>query len=167
MIRVLTGLALVLALAAPAQAQATRDMNVNILAGVSFLHFEGGTGTGFTVDLSKALSAMTNGTIDVFGQFTWHTDSGLDALGIQGGPQVSFTPAGSKATIFGRFGVGITRFSANGFSETDLTFAPGAGVIFAISDTMGVFGQFDIVIIKFDGGSETGQRFAFGIVFRR
>ena len=71
----------------PAKAQATRAPDVRIQAGVSFLNFESTTFTGFKLDFSKVAGSLTSGTIDVFGEFDWQTDDGLEVLGIRGGPQ--------------------------------------------------------------------------------
>ena len=157
----------VLAAASPAWAQTTRSTDLRILAGVSFLSFEASDFTGFKVDVSKVAGVLNRGSIDVFGEFDWQTDAGLEVLGVRGGPQISITPSDSRATFFARFGVGIVRISTPGFGETDLTFVPGGGVGYALGDSAGLFGQFDIVIVKVDGGTQIGQRFAAGVVFRR
>jgi hypothetical protein len=160
-----------LAVAAPASAQGAAAASTSggsmFKAGVSFLHFEGGTGKGFAADFSKDVSSMDNGAIGVVGDVSFHSSDGDKVLSFGGAPRFTFSPSGMTAKIFAQFLIGVAHFSNSDFdvSENDMFFAPGFGVIIPAGDKLNIYGQFDIVTVKFEGGSETGQRFHFGVAF--
>ena len=166
----LIGLALSLALAAPAAAQgAAATSGPTFAAGVSFLNIAEDTGTGFQVDLSYPVRSMTNGNISVVGDFGWHT-YGDDVSSLMFGGGVRFTATGNdKFQPFGQFLIGAFRLSFGGdvdFSETEMYVAPGGGVDVRINDKWNFRGQIDIPIVLFEGESETGVRFMFGVSTR-
>jgi hypothetical protein len=166
MIRVLTGLGLVLALAAPAQAQATREAGALVKAGISFLRVEGEMGTGFHVDFGKAMSEMNNGTIDIVVEFGFHNFGDFDVsfLEVGGGPRFSFTPEGAKIKVFVQVPVGLFRVSSGG-SANGFYFAPGGGVLFDLTEAVKAFGQLDFVIGRIQGETDNALRFTFGVAF--
>lgn len=164
----LIGLALSLALAAPAAAQGAAASERPLLgAGVSFLSDGDETGTGFVVDIAKAVRQMEKAKISGVGDFGYHGWDGFKTLSLMGGAR--FTATGiERFAPFGQFTIGMIRLSADdcdgdGCSDTNLVFAPGGGVDIAINEKFNFRAQIDFLIIKFEGDTDNATRFTFGI----
>lgn len=166
----LIGLALTLALAAPAAAQgAAASSGPTFAAGVSFLNIAEDTGTGFQVDLGYPVQSMNKGNIGIVGDFGWNS-YGDEVSSLMFGGGVRFTgTTNAKVQPFGQFLIGMSRFSNEFDSESDMYVAPGGGVDIRLNDKWNFRGQIDIPIVMFAedvGGSETGVRFMFGVSTR-
>lgn len=173
---ILAALTLALAIAAPAAAQ---NNGVLFGAGVSFLNDEGETATGFAIDVKKDVKTTDKLGIGVFGDFGWYRDKEDDdfttkIMTIMGGVRASFRNQ-SKATPYAQLGIGVARFSASGDfcddiggceSESDMAMAPGFGVDVAINDKWNFRAAFDLIVVFFEGESETVKRFTIGISTR-
>lgn len=160
------GLALVLALAAPAAAQgaAAGSDKPTFAAGVSFLNIADDTGTGFQIDLSYPVKSMTKADIGIVGDFGWHSyGDGVSSLMYGAGIRFS-SKANANFQPFGQFLIGGFHVSVEDFDgSTDMYLAPGGGVDVRLNDMWNFRGQIDIPIVLFEGESETGVRFMFGV----
>ena len=167
--------ALVLASALPATAQ-------SLGAGISFMGDN--LGTGVVIDYSKPFqSQSTSNTLGWVVDFGYNhkgdgnslANYGVNTITIQGGVRVA-GDAGEKLTWHGQGLVGLARsaYSANvvgtnfcdGCSNTNAMLMVGAGVQYALSDSLGLRGQLDIPIFLGDGSTST-TRFAILLVFAR
>ena len=109
---------------------------------------------------------MSSGKMNtgIFGDFAWHTSDGEHALGVLGRAALRRTRAARSSRPFFQVGLGVTHFSCDGCdSVSAFTFAPGGGVDVKLNDKVNFRFQLDIPVIKFDGDTETGVRFTFGI----
>jgi hypothetical protein len=159
-------------IAAPALAQpkSSGDSNQAVFAaGLSFLHVEGTTGTGFDVNVAKPFMSSGKMNTGIFGDFAWHTDSGEHALGFLVGPRFAHTGS-SQFTPFFQVGLGVTRFSASGdacdadsCSASGFTFAPGGGVDVKLNDKLNFRFQLEIPVMHIEGSTHTGVKLMFGI----
>jgi len=161
--------------AAPALAQSSTggSNQATFAAGLSFLHINEVTGTGFDVNVAKPFMSSGKLSTGIFGDFAWHTKDGEHALGFLVGPRFAHTGS-SQFTPFFQAGIGVTHFSANSdicdeavedCSESGFTFAPGGGVDVKLNDKINFRFQLEIPIIHFEGDTETGVKFMFGVSF--
>jgi hypothetical protein len=149
---ILFGSALLLATAAPVFAQGT------VGAGLSFLHDDGATATGFTIDYASVKPATDKATFGFVGDFGLNKFDGGTVTSYLGGVRVAI-PGNAKVKPFAQFVLGAEH--AGG--ETDFALQPGAGVDFVVSPTLDVRVQIDFRNVRFDGGSVNGQRYTFGV----
>jgi hypothetical protein len=175
-LRLLIASAFVLALAAPAAAQGTAgNERPLVAAGLSFLNVSESTAIGFAVDFAKQVRPMDKAAISIVGDVNFHHEGGEDgfgggnAFGFLGGVRFTST-TNEQYQPFGQFLLGGTRFSASDCdedcSETPFTISFGGGIDVRINDKWNFRGQLDIPIFMFEGESETGVRFMFGVSTR-
>lgn len=134
---------------------------------MSFLTDGEETGTGFSVDISKALVSSRRMSIGGIGDFGWHHFDGYTSMSFMGGARVAAT-GNARFVPFGQFMIGPVRFSTSfcsgeECSETDLAFAPGGGVDARITDRMNLRAQIDFFIIRFGDETEHATRFTCGV----
>lgn len=145
--------AFLLATAAPALAQGT------VGAGLSFLHNDGTTATGVSVDYSSAKAATAGkATFGAVGDFDLNHFDGGTVTSYMGGVRVNI-PGSAKVQPFAQFLIGAEHCCG----ETDLAWQPGVGVDFAVSPMLNVRVEIDFRNVRFDGGSTNEQRYLFGI----
>jgi hypothetical protein len=151
------GTALLLASAIPAAAQGTLGV------GVSFLHEEGFTATGFDVNYSGDISRMDKAAFGWVGDFSLHRSGEFDETVTiyQGGVRYTAMP-NETVNVFGQFLLG--GWHCCGF--TDFVLTPGAGVTVAINPKWNVLAQIDFPLVQdeFDNFNET--RFTIGVSTR-
>jgi hypothetical protein len=149
---VLIGSAFLLATAAPVFAQGT------VGAGLSFLHDDGATATGFTIDYASVKPATDKATFGFVGDFGLNKFDGGTVTSYLGGVRVAI-PGNAKVKPFAQFVIGAEHCCGS----TDLAFQPGAGVDFAVSPTLDVRVQVDFRTVRADGDTFNAQRYTFGI----
>jgi hypothetical protein len=149
---VLFGSALLLATAAPVFAQGT------VGAGLSFLHGDGATATGFTIDYSSVTPATDKATFGFVGDFGLNKFEGATVTSYLGGVRVAI-PGSAKVKPFAQFLIGAEHCC----ESTDLALQPGVGVDFAVSPSLDVRVQVDFRNVRYDGGSTNTQRYTFGV----
>lgn len=156
------GFILSVAMTAPAQAQ-----SVAVGAGALDGSF------GAVVEGATALTrTAANRPLEAFGELGIYSESSVRLLSLGGGARVNGT-IDEKLSWFGQGQLGILRASVGGdfgdlcdvfgtdCSATDLYFAPGVGINYALDSKKSLRGQFDLFIS--DG---TAARFWVGVNFK-
>jgi hypothetical protein len=149
---VVCGAALMLATAVPAFAQGT------VGAGLSFLHDDGDTATGVTVDYSTAKPATDKATWGLVGDFGLNHFNGGTVTSYLGGVRVVI-PGSAKVKPFAQFVIGAEHCCG----VTDLAYQPGAGVDVVISPTLNFRAQVDFRSVRDNGDTFNEQRYTFGV----
>lgn len=144
--------ALLLATAGSAHAQGT------VGAGVSFLHSDGGTANGFTVDYSSVGGAKDKAAVGIVGDFGLSRDNGVTGTSYLGGVRVAI-PGNEKVKPFAQFLLGAEHCCAT----TNFAWQPGAGVDIAINANLNVRAQVDFRRVRADGLDFNEQRYTFGV----
>ena len=182
----ITGAALVLALATPASAQTTDNSGFLLGLGVSFLHVDESTSTGFTVDFRKNVYNATSFDVGVVGDIAMHRESLDDdvfdvegsatALSFLGGVRITASQMGRIAP-FGQVLVGAVRQSVGGdicdlfedfdesCSSTDGAMSFGGGVDIGLNERWNFRGQIDFIKLFVDE-SDIATRFFLGVSTR-
>jgi opacity protein-like surface antigen len=127
-------------------------------AGLSFLHDDGATATGFTIDYASVKPATDKATFGFVGDFGLNKFDGGTVTSYLGGVRVAI-PGSAKVKPFAQFVLGAEHCC----DSTNLTLQPGAGVDIAVSPTLSVRVQIDFRNVRFDGGSANEQRYTFGV----
>lgn len=164
----------ILILAGSALAQETPK--VEISGSYSFLRFGANqNGASFSV------AGNVNSWFGVVGDFGFYHSSfqGIPAIGLGTsiglntdsflfGPRFSMR-SNRKVTPFGQVLVGGAHLSAgtNGISAAITPFAvsTGGGVDFAVAPHIALRPQFDYILMRYNGSTQTGFRVSFGVVF--
>lgn len=149
---VLFGSAFLLATAVPAFAQGTLG------AGLSFLHDDGATATGITIDYSSVKAAADKATFGFVGDFGLNHFDGATVTSYQGGVRVGI-PGNAKVHPFAQFVIGAEHCC----SSTNLTYQPGVGVDIPINPTLNFRAQIDFRTVRVDGEGFNEQRYTFGV----
>jgi hypothetical protein len=172
---VLAATAFVIALTTPAAAQGTvagqrpgaADSRPLLGGGLSFLTDGEETGTGFAVDISKALFSSGRMSVAGVGDFGWHHFDGFTSLSFMGGTRVTVSGS-ARFAPFGQFLIGPVRFNTSfcdgeDCSETDLAFAPGGGIDIRITERMNLRAQIDFFLIRFGDETQSATRVTLGV----
>ena len=166
MMKVFVAAAMVLAFAVPASAQGTGASGVVFSAGVSFLDAESWTGKGVNLQVGKDFRTMGTANVGIVGDFGFHTADDFSVLTLAAGPRVSWTSGQVKPYVHVLLGMARSKDDFFDDSSTDFTTLFGGGVSFQVNDRVGVFGQYDLQVIFYDGTSENANRFTFGVTIR-
>jgi hypothetical protein len=165
--RVLILTAFMFALAVPAAAQQSRNIKPGKDAddlplfgvGLSFLHATGSTATGIAADVRLPdFNRSDSFGWGIVGDVGFNHFSGATILSVGGGVRITFKPINDKLRPFAQVLIGIEHCCGS----TDLYFAPGGGVDFAINRKLNVRAQIDFRHVNATVGfNET--RFWFGV----
>lgn len=175
------GAALLFALAAPAAAQGTVQPGILLGAGISFMHEEGLTATGFSVNVAKDVYGMNSAAVGIVVDFGLHKDT-EELLGVDASVTITTFLAGlrvtatsnDKFTPFGQFMLGTGHGSVSvdvageqfDESQNALTFAFGGGVNVKLNESVNFLAQLDFLAFRFEGEAANDVRFLFGISTR-
>lgn len=149
---VVCGAALLLATAVPAFAQGTLG------AGLSFLHDDGATATGITVDYSNVKAAADKATVGFVGDFGLNHFDGATVTSYMGGVRVGI-PGNAKVHPFAQFVLGAEHCCG----DSNFALQPGVGVDIPINPTLNFRAQIDFRTVRVDGASFNEQRYTFGV----
>jgi hypothetical protein len=155
--------AILVAAALPAAAQNEDKPLVGV--GLSFLHDEGGTATGFAVDIAKAFRSMNKAQLSAVGDLGWNRfgDADSNVLSILGGVRITGT-ADAKLQPYGQFLLGLEHCCEdNGFA-----IQPGAGIDYLYNDKVAIRAAVDFRRTSYGDGFDpfNAARFWFGISTR-
>jgi hypothetical protein len=149
---VLFGGAFLLATAAPAFAQGT------VGAGLSFLHDDGATATGITIDYSNVKPSTDKATVGFVGDFGLNHFDGATVTSYLGGVRVGI-PGSARVHPFAQFVLGAEHCCG----DSNFAFQPGVGVDIPINPTLNFRAQIDFRTVRVDGTSFNEQRYTFGV----
>jgi hypothetical protein len=129
-------------------------------AGISFLHDDGSTATGFAVDVAKDFMHNDRIAIGGVGDFGLNHFDGANVTSYLGGARVSFLLTNPKVKPFAQFLIGAEHCCG----ETDFATQLGGGVDIAINPKFNFRAQIDFWRhVNVTLGSFNEQRFVFGI----